>query len=214
MRMHTAITNARMLPFCAETELQMPVCYVFCAGTKLVQPCITNTRMLPFCADTELQMPVCYIFYAGTNLITSLMFGSKEPNNKVEWHCPLFWTRYTPALCGAIQVLVTLRWSLFTNTVSKRTHRSYKAKVQCPIFKNYSTSWVCNVSCNMNLQFIASLITVLRHGPFDILGGGGLGIFFRAKNFFSDNFGARLFFSPALRAGLFFFLTKSYNIHV
>ena len=42
---------------------------------------ITNTRMLPFCADTELQMPVCYIFCAGTNLITSLMFGSWEPNN-------------------------------------------------------------------------------------------------------------------------------------
>ena len=37
---------------------------------------------------------------------------------------------------------------------------------------------------------------------------GGLGIFFRAKNFFSDNFGARLCFSPALRAGLFFYNQK------
>ena len=32
----TAITNARMLPFCADTELQMPVCYIFCAGTYLI----------------------------------------------------------------------------------------------------------------------------------------------------------------------------------
>ena len=55
-------------------------------------------------------------------------------------------------------------------------------------------------------------ISVIRHGPFDILGGGELGIFFRVKKFFSDDFGARLFFSPALWAGLFFFITKCDNI--
>ena len=33
----------------------------------------------------------------------------------------------------------------------------------------------------------------LRHGPFDIQGAGGL---VRAKIFFSDKTGARLFFSP------------------
>ena len=46
-----------------------------------------------------------------------------------------------------------------------------------------------------------------RHGPFDFQGGGGrggLGILVRAENFFSDKIGARLFFSPALWAGLFF----------
>ena len=42
-------------------------------------------------------------------------------------------------------------------------------------------------------------IIFVRHGPFDILGGGGWSGFF-----FSDNIGARLFISPALRAGLFF----------
>ena len=34
--------------------------------------------------------------------------------------------------------------------------------------------------------------------------GGGLGFLVRAKIFFSDEIGARLFFSPARRAGLFF----------
>ena len=42
----------------------------------------------------------------------------------------------------------------------------------------------------------------IRHGPFDILGGPGIYVW--AGKFFSDNIGARLFFSPALRAGLFF----------
>ena len=32
---------------------------------------------------------------------------------------------------------------------------------------------------------------LLRHGPFDILGGGGAWNFFPGKKFFSDNFGAR-----------------------
>ena len=45
---------------------------------------------------------------------------------------------------------------------------------------------------------------VIRHGPFDIQGGGGLGILVRAEKYFSEKIGARLFFSPALRAGLFF----------
>ena len=37
-----------------------------------------------------------------------------------------------------------------------------------------------------------------------IFWGGGPGIYVWAGKFFSDNIGARLFFSPALRAGLFF----------
>ena len=54
----------------------------------------------------------------------------------------------------------------------------------------------------------------IRHGPFDIQGGGGLGFLVWAKIFFSDKIGARLFFSTALRARLFFFITEStiYNI--
>ena len=44
---------------------------------------------------------------------------------------------------------------------------------------------------------------LIRHGPFDILGGGGLEFFSGPRNFFSDNFGERLFFSSALRAVLF-----------
>ena len=43
----------------------------------------------------------------------------------------------------------------------------------------------------------------LRHGPFDI-SGGGAGTYVWARKFFSDNIGERLFFSPALWAGLFF----------
>ena len=78
-----------------------------------------------------------------------------------------------------------------------------------------------NVECNMyctdsmphsNIPTPASYEQCL--GTVHLIFWGGLGIFFRAKKFFSDNFGARLFFLPALRAGLFFFITKSYNIHV
>ena len=55
------------------------------------------------------------------------------------------------------------------------------------------------------------LMMFVRHSPFDIqVGGGGLGILVRAENFFSDKIRARVCFSPALRAGLFFFITKSY----
>ena len=57
---------------------------------------------------------------------------------------------------------------------------------------------------------------VLRHGPFDILGGGGGGwdLCLGRKIFFGQfgQFRSKVyFFSPALRAGLFFFITKSYK---
>ena len=54
-------------------------------------------------------------------------------------------------------------------------------------------------------------ILLLRHGPFDILGGGGAGTYVWAGKFFSDNIGAKLFFSPALRAGIFFLMPESYK---
>ena len=52
-------------------------------------------------------------------------------------------------------------------------------------------------------MYTCILLKLIRHGPFDILGGGA-GIYVWAGKFFSDNIGGRLFFSPALRAGLFF----------
>ena len=58
-------------------------------------------------------------------------------------------------------------------------------------------------------------ITAVRHGPFDIQGGGrGAWVFGPGQDIFSDKIGARLFFSPALRAGLFFFITKRYIYNI
>ena len=45
-----------------------------------------------------------------------------------------------------------------------------------------------------------------------IFRGGGLGFLVRAKIFFSDKIGARLFLSPALLAGLFFFSNKKLHL--
>ena len=57
----------------------------------------------------------------------------------------------------------------------------------------------------------------IRHGPFDILGGGGggLGIFFRAKNFFRTILEQDYFFRRPFGPDYFFYKPKlSYNIHV
>ena len=59
-------------------------------------------------------------------------------------------------------------------------------------------------------------VFILRHGPFDILGGGGGGLEFFSgpRNFFRTILEQDFFFLPALRAGLFFSIIKSYNIRV
>jgi len=45
---------------------------------------------------------------------------------------------------------------------------------------------------------------VLRHGPFDILGGGGLGFLSGQDYFFSPRTGANFFFPAKLEQGNFF----------
>ena len=51
-----------------------------------------------------------------------------------------------------------------------------------------------------------------RHGPFDIQGGGAW-VFGPGQDIFSDKIGARLFFSQALRAGLFFFHNRKLHLY-
>ena len=51
-----------------------------------------------------------------------------------------------------------------------------------------------------------------RHGPFDIQGGRGAWVFGPGQDIFSDKIRARLFFSPAVRAGLFFIHNKKLHL--
>ena len=56
----------------------------------------------------------------------------------------------------------------------------------------------CTLEISLWIEFEDALGTVHF-----IFWGGGPGIYVWAGKFFSDNIGVRLFFSPALRAGLF-----------
>ena len=139
-------------------------------------------------------------------------FGSSYLHGNWSCACALslkYISRSSKSTINTEYVIILPASALHGHLMKHSGHKSYKCNICDYVIGYWATVNRHKIKYTRERPNKCDLCEFLRYGPFDIQGGGGgPWVFGPDKDIFSDKIGARLFFSPALLVGLFFFNLK------